>query len=415
MAFLIIGGRAIAWPRLISLGLMLNLTLTYADDWPQFRGPQHDGISGETQWRKNWSSVPPKPIWSAELGIGFSGVSVAHGRVLGIGHIGDDDVVQCFDENTGEPQWEYRFPSDLGAMFYIGGPGSTPTIDEKAKRVYALGKWGELFCFDLLNGNMIWQRQVASEEDLVVPDWGFNGSPLISGELIILNLGTAGMAVDKESGKTVWKSEGTECGYSTPLPYEDGGKSFVAVSSGEAYSGVEVATGKLAWSIPWFTRYGVNAADPIIWKGQVFVSSGYQKGAGLFSLKGENPEFIWKQRRFRAQQNGPVRLGEYLYGFDGDSSSRAKLKCLAWSSGEVVWEDEQFGYGALSSSDGYLIVIASDGRLGIAKASPEVFQPVLTKPILKGDCWTAPVLANGRILCRNSKGNLVSLDVRRNP
>ena len=403
--------RSFQW----ALGLVLGLQLVCADDWSQFRGPRHDGISSETQWRKNWSAVPPTPIWTAELGIGFAGVSVSQGRVLSVGHVGDDDVVQCFDENSGILQWAHRYGSDLGAMFYIGGPGSSPTVDSQEKRVYVLGKWGGLFCLDLLSGSVIWQRQIAKEEDLVVPDWGFNGSPLISGELIILNVGSAGLAVDKRSGKTKWKSEGSECGYSTPLPYQEGEKSLVVVSSGEAYSAVDLATGKLEWSIPWFTRYGVNAADPIVWGREVFVSSGYQKGAGLFSLNGENPKSVWKQRRFRAQQNGPVRLGNHLYGFDGDSSSRAMLKCVEWKTGEVVWEDETFGYGALSAADGHLIMIASDGRLGIAEASPKAFQPFLTKPILAGDCWTVPVLSNGRILCRNSKGNLVSLDVRETP
>ncbi len=384
-----------------------------ADDWPQFRGPRHDGISLESEWRKNWEQAPPKLLWRSSVGIGFSSMAVANDRVLTVGHQKGEDVISCLSESTGEQLWEYRYASKLGAMFYIGGPGSTPTIDADSDRVWVLGKWGECFCFSLLNGELLWKRHLAQEEDLAVPDWGFNGSPLKYGDRIILNLGTAGMAIDAASGKTLWRSEGDESGYSTPLPYSDSGQSLVVVSSGESYSAVKPESGDLVWTVPWFTRYGVNAADPIVWREKVFVSSGYQKGSGLFALGTGELENLWKQRKFRAQQNAPVRIGEHLYGFDGDSSSRAMLKCLSLESGDLVWEDETFGYGALSAANNHLIMIASDGRLGVAEASPSGFKPTLFETGLEADCWIVPVLANGRILCRNSKGHLVSLDVRK--
>ena len=405
-------------PRILVAVLLLGLfggnggTGLQADDWAQFRGPRHDGISTESNWRKNWAEMPPSEVWRAEVGIGFSAISVAKGKLVTVGHFSGDDVVRCFDEASGAQVWEHRYASDIGAMFYIGGPGSTPTIDVETETVFVLGKWGELFCFKLSDGTIVWQRHLAKEEKLLVPDWGFSGSVLKIDNRLVLNLGVAGMAIDPLSGKTLWRSEGAECGYSTPLPYSEKGESLVIVSSGEGYSAVESETGRKRWSVPWFTRYGVNAADPIVWNDKVFITSGYQKGSGLFMLGEGELEMVWKQRKFRAQQNAPVRFGDYLYGFDGDSSSRAMLKCLSLKKGETVWEDETFGYGALCAADGHLIIISSDGRLGIAPASPKEFKPDLTSSVLPADCWTVPVIANGRLYCRNSKGNLVSLDLK---
>ena len=389
---------------------VLTAATPQAEDWPNFRGPDYDGISDETGWRKNWAEKPPAVVWKAEVGIGFSAFVVADGKALTLGHIQDQEVLSCFDEATGERLWRHRFPSELGAKFYIGGPGSTPTVDVANGLVYQLGKWGEVYCLNLEDGSVKWFRNVAKEEKLSVPSWGFNGSPLLSGELVVLNLGPAGMALNRLTGKTVWSSQGDAAGYSTPVPHED----IVIVSSGDGWSGVETLTGATRWTIDWATRYGVNAADPIVWDGKVFVSSGYQKGSGLFSLnRGELPR-TWAQRLFRSQQNAPVRLGAYLYGIDGDSSSRAKLKCLEWETGEVQWTEDT-GYGAVAAADNHLIYLRADGRLGLAEASPKAFEPIAETKVLTRDCWTVPVLANGRIFCRNSRGQAVAVDVRNSP
>ena len=386
-----------------------------AEDWPNFRGPRHNGISNETAWRKDWSNSPPSVAWRAEVGIGFSSFAVAKGRALTIGYVDGEEVVYCLDEATGKKLWTHRFPSELGAKFYIGGPGSTPSVNVETGLVYVLGKWGEVFCLRLADGAVQWNRRLSKEEKLLTPDWAFNGSPLLLGDLAVLNLGKAGLALNQKSGATVWRSQGSECGYSTPVPYQFDGKQMVALSSEEAYSGVDARTGKIHWSIPWHTQHGVNAADPIFLKNRVFVSSGYNKGSGLFALGDDQPRSLWKQRLFRAQQNAPVRIGGFLYGFDGNNNSRAKIKCVDWKTGEVLWEEESFGYGALSAAGRDLIIISAKGRLAIAKASPNGFQLTSSLQVLGPDCWTAPILANGRIFCRNSHGKVVVVDVRTSP
>ena len=187
----------------------------------------------------------------------------------------------------------------------------------------------------------------------------------------------------------------------------------MAVSSGRAYSAVNIADGREAWSIRWFTRYGVNAADVIAHDGAVFVASGYRKGCGLFRM-GSEPKEIWKNKNLSTQFNSAVKIGGHLYGFNGDSGGPGVLRCVKWESGKIVWE-QKLGFGSLMAADGKLIVLTAKGMLSTAPASPKGFSPTGRAQVLESLCWTVPVLADGLLYCRNSKGDLVCLDLRVTP
>ncbi|MBT5925332.1 MAG: PQQ-binding-like beta-propeller repeat protein [Verrucomicrobia bacterium] len=375
-----------------------------------FRGPNHDGISTETEWKKTWPESGPKQLWETQVGIGFSSVSVADGRVFTLGNSDNKDTIVAFDAVSGKKVWSHTYDSKIGAKFYEGGPGSTPTID--GKHVYVLSKWGDLFCLDAANGSVIWKRQLEKEEGVRLPDWGFNGSPLIHEKMLILNVGGGGMAVDKANGKTIWFSNDEEAGYSTPLPFNHDGKSFIALSSGSSFLGAEITTGKKTWEIQWPTRYGVNAADPIIAGDEIWIGSGYNKGHGLYQFNGSDTEVKWTNRELRSQQNAPILINDHLFGFDGDGGSRAALKCIERSSGKVVWEADEFKYGAVAAAGDQLIIMTAQGELIIAPASPAGFNPTARAKVLDGKCWTVPVIANGLVYLRNSKGHVICLDLR---
>jgi outer membrane protein assembly factor BamB len=390
--------------------ISFGLPTLQAADWPHWRGPGYDGISEEKEWRAQWSG-DPKVLWEAEIGLGFSSFAVADGRVLTTGHEEDKDTVFCLDAKTGKQIWKHSYAADLGDKYYEGGTSATPTID--GTKVYHLSRWGDLFCFEAATGKVIWQKNVQKETEANIPDWGFAGAPLVQGKLLILNVGKAGMGVDKESGKIVWKSDPDTAGYSTPYPIERGGRKLAVIGSARSYTAVEVDSGQPVWEHEWTTRYGVNAADPILSEDKLFISSGYNKGCTLLRLGGGAPEKIWENKTLKNQFNSSILLDGHLYGIDGDSNSRSALKCVRLKDGKEMWAEKEIGFGSLIAADGKLIVLTAKGELVIANASAGNFDEISRAQILSGKCWSAPVLANGLLYARNAEGHVVCLDLNK--
>lgn len=388
--------------------LALN-TVALSADWPQWRGPERNGISAETGWQAEWSGNGPKVLWSAEVGLGFSSFVVADGRVFTTGHADGQDTVFCLDAATGKEAWKHSYPADLGDKYYEGGTSATPTVD--GERVYHLSRWGDTFCFEVATGKVVWQTNVQKDTGANIPDWGYAGAPLVHDRLLILNVGRSGCALDKATGKLVWKSDEDNSGYSTPLPWKRADGTAVLLGSGRAYLAVNPQTGAVLWEHRWNTSYGVNAADPIVDGDRVLISSGYNKGAALLKIEGGTPVQLWQVRDFRNQFTSSVLISGQVYGIDHDENKQASLKCLDFMTGEVRWTDESVGFGSLMAASGKLIVLTSKGELITANASPQKFNVISRAKVLDGKCWSQPVLANGRIYVRNAPGKVLCLDV----
>jgi outer membrane protein assembly factor BamB len=393
-----------------SLFLSLTAGSASANDWPRWRGPAGNGISAETGWLDNWPTDGPKILWKAEVGIGFSSFAVANGRVYTIGNANETDTVFCLDAEKGQVLWYHPYPSELGDRFFEGGPTSTPTVD--GDRVYTISRWGDLFCFNAADGKVVWTVNAGKETGAPLPSWGFGGSPYILGDLLLLNIGDAGAAFEKATGRLVWKSAAVECGYSTPLPLP-GDKGLVLFSTGRSFVAADARTGKIAWRAHWVTTYGVNAADPILSNDTMFVSTGYNKGTALFRLGAEKPETVWQNRVLRCQMNPGVLIGGNVYGVDNDSGQKTSLKCVELATGAEKWAVPLANVGSVTAAGDKLIVLSGDGELMVGPASPDGFKPAGRSKVLSGKCWTVPVLANGRILCRNAEGQVVCVDVRK--
>lgn len=405
--------------------MLRNLTLTFAiaaslpfcsraDDWPQWRGPARNGISQEKGWLDHFPDQGPPVAWKATVGLGFSSIVVASGKAYTAGHANGSDTIFCFDAVTGKEIWKQSYAAELGDKFFEGGTTGSPTFD--GNHLYWLSRWGDLYCFDAVSGKILWNRQLVKETEARVPSWGFSGAPTVHKNLLVLNVGEAGMAVEKDTGKQVWKSGDGDAGYSTPLPVPRDGKTEIWFANGEAYLSVAPETGKEIWRIKWLTQYGVNTSDPIPYAGKVFISTGYGKGAALFKPPpgpdGE-AEVIWKNRLLRTQLNGAVLVDQHLYGVDGDTTDKAQLKCLEIETGKQVWAQPDFGTGGIIVADGKIVALAARGELLIAPVSTEGFRPTARAQIVGGKSWTAPVLANGLVYCRNSRGDIVAVDLRK--
>jgi len=382
---------------------LVCLTATAAD-WPCWRGPEANGISRETGWLTQWPDDGPKRLWTAKVGTGFSSFAVVQGRAYTMGNSADTDTVFCFDAATGRELWKHSYPCPLDAQSYEGGPHATPSV--AGDRVYTLSKRGELFCLDAASGAVVWSRKLAEELGAKKPTWGFASSVRVVGELLLVNVGSAGTALHKQDGKVVWTSGQDVANYSTPVPFQAEGVPAVAFFSKDHLVAVRVPDGRELWRYPWKTAWDINAADPIVSSNRVFISSGYNHGAALLQITEGQPQKVWENKNMRNHFNSCVLWQGHLYGVDEN-----QLRCLDLATGEVRWTERALGKGSLMLADGKLIALSDKGALFLAPAVPDAFQPLARAQVLTGKCWTTPVLANGRIYCRNAAGDVVCLDV----
>lgn len=392
--------------RLLCLATLVSLppATVRAADWPHWRGPNFDGKTvealGEVTELREW--------WTAEVGIGFSSFSVVGERVYTMGFQEGKEIVWCFDAATGRENWRHAYAADLHAKYYEGGPGVTPTVSAEA--VYVLGKQGRSFALHPETGAVIWERDLKTDYGLELPEWHFAGSPYLHGDLVVLNAGSAGIALDRKSGRTMWKSGSEATGYSTPVPMTEalGGRGVLGFFLGKSMSGIDAASGKELWNIPW---KALNATDPIAEDADILVSS--IGGSALKRKKADGAwETVWERKDFQNYFNPCVKIGDYLYGIDGTTHKPTGFVCIEWATGRERWREPGRTTGGIIATADYL-VLCDKGEIVIAKPNPERLDVVLRQTVLSGTCWTAPVVAGGRIFARNAAGRVVCLEPER--
>ena len=388
----------------VFLGMAFSV---FPEDWPRWRGPSLNGISTEKNWSSDWGSGP-KVAWRGNVGLGYSSVVVADGRLFTQGNIRDQDTVYCLDAVTGKEIWKHTYAEKTDPKYYQGGTSATPTVDGKV--VITVAKSGLTHCLDVATGRMLWKQDVLRAIGAKKPTWGLAGSALVIGNAIYLNAGSNGVALNKQTGAVIWKSGNGAAGYSTPVPYRTQTGFALAMFSEKAVVGVDSTNGRRLWQYPWVTKYDMNAPDPIIVGRHMFITSGYGHGGALLEFTNAGPRKVWENKNMRAQMNGPILIGQHLYGIDGDAR-RFTLKCIELATGKEVWKGDNIS--GLMAADGKLICQGETGTLYIVAASPKSYRKLAQANVFRDVSWSTPVLANGRIYCRGGKGSLVCLDVRK--
>jgi outer membrane protein assembly factor BamB len=378
-------------------------------DWAEYRGPNRDGVSTESGWAATWPPGGPKVLWKTSVGVGYSSVSVSHGMVYTLGNARGKDTVYCFDAATGKTVWQYSYPCADGIQ---PGTRMTPTVD--GDRVYIYSREGNLFCLDAAGGQVKWSKNVVEALKAKSPRYGYGCSPLVFGEMLILETGAeAGsiVALDKMSGKVLWQSGKETCGFTSPMVVRVGGRDRIVMFCGTALVGLDAKTGEQLWREPWEIIYPNTCATPVVAGTRVFISTGYKGGGQLFDIAEDKPRLLWKTDQMNNLFSTCVLWKGHLYGFDGDREGPAFLRCLDFETGSVKWSHEGLGKGTLMIADGKLIMMSDSGELVIAEATPDGYKELSRVKVLEGLCWTVPVLSHGRIYCRSLKGELVALDV----
>jgi outer membrane protein assembly factor BamB len=405
-------------PRL-ALGLSLALALTLslsAKDWPQYLGPNRDGHSPETGLNWNWPKDGPPVAWKIDVGSGWAGPVVAGDRLIVFHRVGDDEVVACLDPVTSKEKWTSRYRTRYRDDFmFDDGPRATPLV--AGDRVFTLGANGDLHGWDLATGKKLWHHNLLADYGSPKGYFGVACSPVLAGGKLLINVGAKGagiVAFDPATGREAWKATDDAASYSSPAVAEVGGKTLAVFLTRGGLAAVEPDTGKVRLTFPWRPRIdaSVNAATPLVWKDEIFLTVSYNTGAVLLRAKGDELDEVWSNdRSLSCHYNTPVRVGDYLYGVHGRQEGVAQLRCVEWKTGAVKWTVPRFGTATLIAVDGGLLALTEGGELVWFDASPGGFKEHGRAKVLGSPTRAAPALADGRLFARDG-GKLVCVRLK---
>jgi outer membrane protein assembly factor BamB len=397
---------------------LFSLSLTFlaagpaaALDWPQFRGVNRDGVSAETDLPRSWPAEGPRVVWKRAIGEGYSGISVAGDRLYTMDSDGTTEYVLALEAGSGKEVW--RVPAGPKLIDSMGnGPRTTPTLDEGT--VYTMGSHGRLLALKAADGAKVWEVDLPQAFGAKRPNWGYSGSPLIDGDLLILEVGgkenRGVVAFEKATGKVRWGALDGDAAYSSPVVMTIGGiKQYVVPRRAGSQTVALRPDGSVLWTHP--GPFSVIASALFIPPDKVYVSGGDDAGAVLMRIRTEGGkarvEELWKTRTMKNHFNNAVLVGDHLYGFDN-----ATFKCLSVATGEPAWASRGLGKGSLLAADGNLLIVLSDtGTLLLVEATPDAYTELARFQAMEGKAWTAPTLANGRLYLRDND-EIVALEMK---
>lgn len=395
-------------------------------DWASFLGPSHNAVSKETRLTRK---LPPPLIWEFPKGTSYTSPSVVGERLVYAHRIGNEEIVECLHPETGAKRWQFKYGTVFEDRYgYNNGPRSSPVID--GERVYTMCAEGKFHCLDLATGKLIWKRDLRAEYKVPQDFFGTASTPLVEGQLLILNVGAPGgptvAAFDKTTGREVWRA-GKEWGpsYASPVPAVMHGKRRVFVFAGGESTppsgglmSIDPANGRVDFSFPWRSRTveSVNASCPVVFDNKVFISASYRTGGALIEVR---PDFthkvVWTTQEFGLHFNTAIYKDGYLYGFDGRNEPDASLACVEAATGKVVWREtpewsdtlEGRGEsrttqlvstyrGSLLHVDGSFLCLGELGHLLWMDLTPKGYKEVARTWLFPArESWTLPVLSRG--------------------
>jgi outer membrane protein assembly factor BamB len=395
-----------------------NSRVDFPADWPQWRGPNRDGVSREAGLHLDWSQKKPSLLWVfREAGSGYSSPTIV-GRTLYCQGAKDSDFAFALDTETGKLRWK----QPLGPAFVQDrgdGPRGAVTVDGDA--LFLIRGAGELHRLAAADGQSIWKKDLRADLGgglMSQWDWGYSESPLIDGERAICTPGGSKgtlAALDKRTGDVVWRSVGwTESGgFTSPIVADvDGVRQYIQLVRG-GVAGVAAKDGTLLWRVDVASNTVAIIPTPIYHDHLVYVTSGYGAGCGCVRLSRDGDKFkadlVYANKNLSNHHGGVVLVGEHVYGY-GDYRGWV---CQNLKTGENVWQekgDDKPGKGAVISVDGRLLCLDENtGSLTCAKASPEGWKEFgrLELPekssvrTMDNKMWTHPVVANGKLYLRH--------------
>jgi outer membrane protein assembly factor BamB len=393
--------------------------------WPDWRGSGRSAVWNEPGVMDEFPSDSLPAKWSVPIGSGYSGPTVAEGRV----YVSDrrekpaeSEGIICLDERTGDKIWEFRYDCAYSGVGYPAGPRASVVIHEG--KAYCLGTMGHLHCLDARTGKLVWARDMGKEYEIRMPIWGIAATPLIFGDMIYLQISGSGnacvVALDKNTGREIWRALDDVAAYSAPVIIQKGESKVLVVWSENFLSGLDPGNGKIYWKIARKLRMGMGIATPVLYKDHIFVSSFYD-GSMLVKLGDDyrSAEIVWsrsgeserKTDALHCVMNTPVIMDNHIYGVD----SYGELRCLDFFSGDRIWEslapvkkDRWANIHFIQNGD-KTWMFNEHGELLITELSPQGYREIsrakiiepTTSQLPRGVTWSHPAFANKHVFVRN--------------
>jgi len=397
-------------------------------NWTSFLGPTHNAVSTETKLLREFPESGPPLVWEMNKGTSYASPAISGDRLVYLHRVGDKERVECLHPETGERYWQFEYGTDFSDRYgYNNGPRASPVIDED--RVYTYGAQAKLQCRRLDTGELIWQRDIAREFKVKQDFFGVAGTPLIEGDLLIVNVGAPGgptvAAFNKLDGKLAWGAgEEWGAGYASPVPaVVHGERRLFAFAGGESKPPtgglimLDPATGRIEFTFPWRSSdyESVNASSPVIVDNRAFVSASYQTGAALLEIPAQGRrEVAWLNSEFDLHFTTAIHQDGYLYGFTGRNEPDAALACVDLKTGKEKWRavpewketvvangkpreiTESTFRGSLLKVDGRFLAIGEHGHLLWLELNPEGYRILSRASLFKArETWALPVLSRG--------------------
>lgn len=416
------------WSRIVFVMLLATVVhgeFALGEDWPQWRGPQRDGV-----WRESWvvDAIPESglPIkWRARILNGWSGPAVASGRVFITDHNyksnPEVERVVCFDEVTGQQLWLYEYPCPYGNMESGNGPRATPTVLEGL--VYTLGTMGHLVCLNCESGELVWKKDPAEDMNVDRPRYGVSAAPLIEGDVVIISAGArpdgTAIAYDRKTGAERWRALDDRAAYSSPIALEMAGKRQVILWTGDNVNSLDPATGHLLWQVPFKAAFdpAQATATPVVHKDKLLCLAAWNRGSMMLQLNQNEPgaSVFWKTRTDpTASSSTPVfQDDKHIYTIVGDGA----LCCLDPATGDEIWRtreatSERFGMAHIVTHGDGCFLLNQQGHLIATRLTPDGYHEAGRMPLVEPTagyraggpvCWAHPAFANRHVFARNDR------------
>lgn len=410
----------------VGLAVLAIAPSVVANDWPQWRGPQRNGLSQETGLLKEWPKDGPKLLWKiSDAGSGYSTPAVVGDRLYVLGNDGlENEFVAALSVKDGKQIWRTRLGNVGNPKQQPSFPAarSTPTVE--GELLYALDSDGDVACVETGAGKIRWQKSLRTDFGGKPGQWAYSESPLIDGNTLVCTPGGSQatvVALNKKTGEVIWKCalpEGDDAAFASAIVVETGGiKQYVQLLQ-KGLVGIEAKTGKLLWRYGKAeSKYGANIPTPLASDAYVYCASA-GTGGGAIRLKANGGKVESEEAYFESKLptaiGGAVKVGDYLYG-----TTAQALLCVEFTTGKVKWEERALGAASLCYADGRLYLHGENGDMALVEASPDSYrekgrftppdQPKHSNQMEKA--WAYPVVANGRLYIRD-QGVLWCYDVK---